>query len=583
MENQPFLPIVKPGQETSLAFNTNKGIRIVSNQDISTISNNSFQKELESTLNPENRNLDKADESGRDYKFTKSGKNRIINKFIQSLDRSSRASHLSSLLGSKFFSRGINSSLNMQDNYPVIEESYLSKNQSQYSNNEISAHSAMGFENSYIDNSHEIRESDLHNPDNIGEDIQEIIIAMSSLRSTQNDFDEIDPAKGREFKHQLSNIRERIQNLIKKLDLMLQAKSQGQRIDVNISKNDLSEMLALFQGLGNKFEGLKKGNDLQLDMVSMQKIVKETLEEFQQLAVKLNDLMNQGKENPLLEAGKKFIFDENLINGKILRSGRSEKTDKPDPNDPLKDKGNEKNSSEVEKQGRNIREGNINVNAHEPGNKGRNNNQRVENSSQALVKAGNLTGKIITNQKENSDANLKNNFQNRGYFSDFVKNAGENNNSVKGIRKNFSQLTKTDIKQVIDQIIQKAKLIEQGDGKFRFSANLKPGWLGRLTFQVDYNKGNMVGKFLVESNELKDLLQANLNTLKKELLDTGLDIQEFEVIWRQDKGYQGLNYKSRDREESENYLPSSEQNFQAEIVKGEISTLKEERLLDLHA
>ncbi len=100
---------------------------------------------------------------------------------------------------------------------------------------------------------------------------------------------------------------------------------------------------------------------------------------------------------------------------------------------------------------------------------------------------------------------------------------------MRALEKNQSQV---DIRSIIDQIVQKTNATRLSDQKFNFSATLKPEWLGRLSFQIQYDNGIMNGRFLVESEAVKELLQQHLSQLKKELHDAGISIENFDIMNR---------------------------------------------------
>lgn len=91
-------------------------------------------------------------------------------------------------------------------------------------------------------------------------------------------------------------------------------------------------------------------------------------------------------------------------------------------------------------------------------------------------------------------------------------------------------VTKT---EVINQVIEKAKVVITGD-KSEMVMDLKPDSLGKLSLKVVTERGMVVAQFVAESQQVKQILESNMQLLKDTLEKQGLAVQEFSVSVGQD-------------------------------------------------
>lgn len=86
-------------------------------------------------------------------------------------------------------------------------------------------------------------------------------------------------------------------------------------------------------------------------------------------------------------------------------------------------------------------------------------------------------------------------------------------------------LTKTDL---IQQIAEKAQVLV-GSDKSEITLQLKPESLGKLQLQVVHERGEIVAKFMAENEQVKSILESNMQLLKDSLEKSGIDIQSLSV------------------------------------------------------
>ncbi len=87
--------------------------------------------------------------------------------------------------------------------------------------------------------------------------------------------------------------------------------------------------------------------------------------------------------------------------------------------------------------------------------------------------------------------------------------------------------------EIISQVVEKAKVVLSGD-KSEMVMDLKPESLGKLSLKVITENGIVMAKFVAESQQVKQVLEANMQLLKDSLEKQGMEVQGFSVSVRQD-------------------------------------------------
>jgi flagellar hook-length control protein FliK len=81
----------------------------------------------------------------------------------------------------------------------------------------------------------------------------------------------------------------------------------------------------------------------------------------------------------------------------------------------------------------------------------------------------------------------------------------------------------------LQQIIDKAKITVHDSKNGSFIFRLNPKELGSVNVNIGLEQGIVKGKFLVETNEAKELLIQNLDFVKTQLEESGISVGEFQV------------------------------------------------------
>ena len=102
-----------------------------------------------------------------------------------------------------------------------------------------------------------------------------------------------------------------------------------------------------------------------------------------------------------------------------------------------------------------------------------------------------------------------------------------------------------DDKQFVDNIVRQAKMLSAG-GLNGMVISLDPPSLGHMKLDIVTDNSKITGKIMVESNEVKNLLQNNMSQLRDALSQSGLMVESFDV-------QVGNNNNSGTWENAENY------------------------------
>lgn len=100
----------------------------------------------------------------------------------------------------------------------------------------------------------------------------------------------------------------------------------------------------------------------------------------------------------------------------------------------------------------------------------------------------------------------------------------------------------TNLKQNIDELIKQAKFDIVQNGKSSAEIVMNPKEYGRLTLKVTVDGDKVEGRILVESEELQKSLQNEIQTIKENLKESGLDLQALIIdLWDDGSGLSDRN------------------------------------------
>ncbi len=97
------------------------------------------------------------------------------------------------------------------------------------------------------------------------------------------------------------------------------------------------------------------------------------------------------------------------------------------------------------------------------------------------------------------------------------------------IEKNELTMKTPEFRQSLQEIIDKAKISVRNSSNASFSVKLFPKELGSVNINLLMENGVVSGKFMVENDEARNLLLANLGVLREQLSEAGIEVGDFNV------------------------------------------------------
>lgn len=102
---------------------------------------------------------------------------------------------------------------------------------------------------------------------------------------------------------------------------------------------------------------------------------------------------------------------------------------------------------------------------------------------------------------------------------------------------NINTVTGKEFTEIVDQITQEISL-NVNEEVSEMMLKLRPDHMGKMAMKIVIDRGIMVANFEVESQIVKEAIEANLDDLKSSLEDKGLDVSEFNVSVNKDDSSQ---------------------------------------------
>jgi flagellar hook-length control protein FliK len=91
-----------------------------------------------------------------------------------------------------------------------------------------------------------------------------------------------------------------------------------------------------------------------------------------------------------------------------------------------------------------------------------------------------------------------------------------------------SPAPKMDFPELLEQIVRKAELLLRQNSS-QMKIQLEPEFLGKLTIKVMVEEGVVTARFITESYQVKQMLEANLGSLRHTLESHGMRVERAEV------------------------------------------------------
>ncbi len=154
------------------------------------------------------------------------------------------------------------------------------------------------------------------------------------------------------------------------------------------------------------------------------------------------------------------------------------------------------------------------------------------------------------------------------------------NNQVTETKSAFTMPQPVRNSEIINQVVQQAKVI-MGQDKSEMVIQLKPDHLGKLELKVVTEQGIVAAKFIAESQQVKEIIETNMQLLKDSLQKQGISIEGVSVQVGHDRRgeYQSQNaYDSKSSNSANRISYGSSSSSGVTGVAGNILETLPERL-----
>lgn len=105
--------------------------------------------------------------------------------------------------------------------------------------------------------------------------------------------------------------------------------------------------------------------------------------------------------------------------------------------------------------------------------------------------------------------------------------------------------------ELFSQIVEHAKVVVNNGGS-EMEINLKPEHLGKLQLKVTIENDVVTAKFFAESQQVKEIIESNLNQLKRNLQENGMQVDTIMVSVGNYQGNEGFDQAAYNREQFHN-------------------------------
>lgn len=190
--------------------------------------------------------------------------------------------------------------------------------------------------------------------------------------------------------------------------------------------------------------------------------------------------------------------------------------------------------------------------------------ENTDNAKTTDTKAEVATSEINAQVTVNNDQNQPLNQQNTQAVGDIKVNMINNQTQVQKSELSMPQPVRTT--EVINQVVEQAKVVI-GQDKSEMVIHLKPDHLGKLELKVVTEQGIVAAKFIAESNQVKEIIETNMQLLKDSLEKQGLSIDNISVQVGQEK-------QKEFREQSSYQSKNKDSNNGTKYGSNEINTVK---------
>lgn len=131
-------------------------------------------------------------------------------------------------------------------------------------------------------------------------------------------------------------------------------------------------------------------------------------------------------------------------------------------------------------------------------------------------------------------------------------------------------------REVLEQIVQKAELLLKSNAS-EMKIDLKPEFLGKMTIRIAVEEGVLTARFTAESQQVRQMLEANMSSLRQTLEAQGVRVEKTEVNvyldnhgngepngrqeWQQPSHGSRISIGAEDLFSGDTFLPDFEEEF----------------------
>ncbi|MGI5921879.1 MAG: flagellar hook-length control protein FliK, partial [Syntrophomonadaceae bacterium] len=155
-----------------------------------------------------------------------------------------------------------------------------------------------------------------------------------------------------------------------------------------------------------------------------------------------------------------------------------------------------------------------------------------------------------------------------------------------------------DTQEIIDQIVKKTDLMVKLNSS-EMKIHLKPEFLGKMLIKVMVDDGIVTARFITESQNVKQVLEANLNSLRQSLESSGMRVDKTEVsvqlyndgnysnsgsgqqsMWNQNDSYGSQSFRNQAYREESGWMPADDSLNEAALPDQPLSWTKNDGSVD---
>lgn len=358
--------------------------------------------------------------------------------------------------------------------------------------------------------------------------------------------------------NKINNLIETSLNGQLNLEDVEQLKNALEEIKTKISNNELAVNEDTKQMLNDVLNRLLTQNPKDMEVAQLQKDLKQLAQDIQVSAFKLNSQIKMEEENANPTKALEINVDE--TNTTITKETSKKEVNEEKITQKTKDSQTTVNASKDTKEVQNTQNNQtdieqeildkMDVKIEEVSDSSENTNSQNQSYTTAQ-------DEVIKLQIQNSDNDT--NTPLTFAFDKTIKNVSSINKPIQleGVTK---ELNANDI---LNQIGSKFEQLKDGSST-KITMTLRPNDLGRVTIELLSNANGISTNIIAQNSQVKELLDKNIDILKQQLAQQGINVQNIQIKTVEQNSQAGLNngYNEREQSQQENQSQNNKENNQ---------------------